>query len=332
MFDPALPVIVATDASAYGLGAVLQQVDGPRTRTVAFASRTLTAAERKYSAGEREALACLWACERWHTYLWGRPFTLITDHQALVVLLSSRSTGQRPLRIARWTARLLCYNFKVEYRRGSDNKVADALSRLPAPGTEGEEQAEEEVVSLVTSVVHREDLQRATEEDDTLQSVMHCVQTAWPARKNLTADLVPYYEVRSELSVVDGLLLRSERFVIPAKLTAMFVQNAHESNPRSVKTKRRLREKFWWPRLDKQVEGTIRSCTVCQSADKSVKTAPTPLQPVPLPERPWSKVAIDIVGPFEKHQRTAGSPSHLSTITQSGRRSPSPATSHLRQS
>ncbi|KAG0445285.1 hypothetical protein HPB47_017311, partial [Ixodes persulcatus] len=66
----------------------------------------------------------------------------------------------------------------------------------------------------------------------------------WPARKNLNADLVSYYEVRSELSVVDGLLLRSERVVNPTRLTAAFVQNAYEYHPGIVKTKRRLREKF----------------------------------------------------------------------------------------
>lgn len=300
MFDPALPVVVSTDASAYGLGAVLQQLDGSHTRTVAFASRTLTAAERKYSAGEREALACLWACERWHVYLWGRPFTLQTDHQALVALLSAQSTGQRPLRIARWTARLLRYNFTVKYRRGSDNKIADALSRLPAPGTEGELQLEEEVVSLVTSSVHLADLKLATAEDGTLADVMRFVQSSWPARKDLAAELTPYYEVRKELSMADGLLLRTERIVVPAKLTVTFVQLAHESHPGIVKTKRRLRDQYWWPGMDRQVESTIRSCTVCQAADKSTKTAPTPLQPVPLPDKPWSKIAIDIVGPFDQ--------------------------------
>lgn len=299
MFDPALPVIVATDASAYGLGAVLQQVDGRHIRTVAFASRTLTEAERKYSTGEREALACLWALEKWHVYLWGRPVTLQTDHQALVALLSSQGTGQRPLRIARWTARLLRYNFTMQYRRGEHNKVADALSRLPLPDTEGGPESEEEIVSLVMCV-HHDELKHATAEDSTLQDVARYVQTSWPPRKNLALNLTPYYEVRKELTVVDGILLRTERIVVPAKLTATFVQLAHESHPGIVKTKQRLREKYWWPGLDKHVETTIRSCAICQSADKSAKNSPTPLQPIPLPDKPWDKIAIDIVGPFER--------------------------------
>lgn len=131
LFDPQLPVYVTTDASGYGLGAVLQQDNGTSLQTVAFASRTLQPHERKYSVGEREALACVWACEHWHVYLWGRPFILRTDHAALVTLLSTKGTGHRPLRIARWSSRLLCYNYIMEYGKGSENVVADALSRLP---------------------------------------------------------------------------------------------------------------------------------------------------------------------------------------------------------
>ena len=90
LFDPDLPAVIATDASAYGLGAVLlQQKEGTEV-PVAFASRTLSEAERNYSVGEKEALACVWACEKWFQYIWGRHFILRTDHQSLTTLLSSR--------------------------------------------------------------------------------------------------------------------------------------------------------------------------------------------------------------------------------------------------
>ncbi|KAL1259103.1 hypothetical protein QQF64_009680 [Cirrhinus molitorella] len=76
-------------------------------RTVAFTSRTLTAAERNYSTVEKEALACVWAVEKWRPYLWGQHFVLRTDHRALTTLLATKGIGRAGMRVARWSARLL---------------------------------------------------------------------------------------------------------------------------------------------------------------------------------------------------------------------------------
>uniref|UniRef100_A0A674D150 ribonuclease H n=1 Tax=Salmo trutta TaxID=8032 RepID=A0A674D150_SALTR len=108
-FDPVCPTIVTCDASAGALGAVLSQLQNGIERPVAFASRALSPTEQRYSVGEREALACVWACERWHLYLYGRLFTLRTDHQSLTTLLSASGTGHKPLRLHRWADRLRQY-------------------------------------------------------------------------------------------------------------------------------------------------------------------------------------------------------------------------------
>uniref|UniRef100_A0A8C2ARP7 Reverse transcriptase domain-containing protein n=1 Tax=Cyprinus carpio TaxID=7962 RepID=A0A8C2ARP7_CYPCA len=153
LFDPALPVVISTDASAYGLGAVFAQIcTDVQERTVAFASRTLTSAEQKYSTVEKEALACVWAVERWRTYFWGCRFTLRTDHQALTTLLTTKGTDRAAMRIARWAARLLCFNYTVEYRAGSENHTVDCLSRLPLPLTsDAESDTEPEFVALLST-------------------------------------------------------------------------------------------------------------------------------------------------------------------------------------
>ena len=102
-FDLDAQTIVTTDASGTGHGAVLSQVSGGKERPVAYASKTLSATERKYSTGEREALACIFACEYWHVFLFGRKFILRTDHQALTTLLATSGSGHRPVRIYRWS-------------------------------------------------------------------------------------------------------------------------------------------------------------------------------------------------------------------------------------
>lgn len=77
--------------------------------------------------GEREALACLWACEHWHVYLY--PFTIRTDPQALTALLATQGSGHRPMRLLRWADRLNQDNFSLEFMPGRANTVADLLSR-----------------------------------------------------------------------------------------------------------------------------------------------------------------------------------------------------------
>ncbi|KAJ8353780.1 hypothetical protein SKAU_G00213470 [Synaphobranchus kaupii] len=133
-FDPSSPTLVTCDASAGAVGAVLSQVQDGVERPVAFASRALNPTEQRYSVGEREALACVWACERWHLYLYGRRFNLRTDHQALTTLLSASGSGHRPLRLHRWGERLRQYDYQLRFTPGRDNVVADLLSRsIEAP-------------------------------------------------------------------------------------------------------------------------------------------------------------------------------------------------------
>ena len=120
---------------------------------MAFASRSLTSAERNYAATEREALACVWSVEKWKTFLWGHRFTLRTDHQALETLLSPQAHGRAGMRIARWAARLMVYQFDVKYIKGTENIVADCLSRLHH--SESSDAQSEEDDFVVTAVGFR---------------------------------------------------------------------------------------------------------------------------------------------------------------------------------
>ena len=151
LFDPTLTTIVTTDSSDYGLGAVLTQLHEDSTEeTVTFASRTLTGCERKYSTVEKEAFACVWAIEKWRTYLWGRKFVLRTDDSPLTTLLSSKGLGRAGTRIARWFARLLSFNYEIVHKPGHQNVTADCLSRLPLLMTEPYHKPDVEMVALVS--------------------------------------------------------------------------------------------------------------------------------------------------------------------------------------
>ncbi|XP_064653221.1 uncharacterized protein K02A2.6-like [Lineus longissimus] len=301
LFDPDLDIVVTTDASGYGLGAYMSQYKNGLERIVTCASRTLTDSERKYAVGEREALACVWACEKWHTYLWGRHFTLRTDHQTLTTLLSSKGNGHKPMRIARWNARLLQYNYTVEYEPGRDVCFADALSRLPLEDTTGFD-IEDEAICLKfeddTACVTLAEITTATNEDKTLQKAIRYTVNGWPDKLD-AVDKAVYglFRFRKELSVYKQNLLRGDRVVVPKALTARIIEIAHQCHQGIVRTKQRLRGLYWWNGMDIQVEQAIHTCTTCQMNDKTASTRPAPMQPVSLPNKPWEKLSMDIVGP-----------------------------------
>ena len=123
-----LPFEVHTDASNYGIGAMLTQNINGKEHPVAYMSKSLTDTQRNYSITERETLAVVTALEHWRCYLEnGKTFKVYTDHSALKWFLSiSNPTG----RLARWGVRLSAFDFEIKHRRGVDNVIPDALSRV----------------------------------------------------------------------------------------------------------------------------------------------------------------------------------------------------------
>ena len=113
---------------------MLEQYGSHDWHPIAFASRYLNPAEKKHSANELELLAIVWATQQFRHYIYGRYFTVISDHKALLTLLNSSSKGNKTFfsRLTRWYNRLLPYDFKVEHRQGSKMGMADYLSRFPS--------------------------------------------------------------------------------------------------------------------------------------------------------------------------------------------------------
>lgn len=325
-FDISASTYLTCDASGTAIGACLSQRsrhDGIE-RPVAFISRALSPAERKYSATEREALACLWACERLDFYLYGRHFTLITDHAALTSLLAPTGTGHKPLRLHRWYDRLWKYNFTPVYRRGTDNAVADCLSRsysvndVTAEVTSSAEASDidddNDLVQTVfgngtTAAVTLQELQQATRMDPVLCEVIKYVTDGWPSSKqSVTPAARVFFDMREEMSVIQSgsCLVRGQRLVIPATLQPTMLNLAHEGHPGIVRMKRKCRDTIYWPGMDMDIERYVRNCAACVISGKSVRPSAGPLIPIQLPKGPWRKLSLDFAGEFiaaPVHQR-----------------------------
>ena len=123
---PSDDFVLYTDASGEGVGAVLSMQRDNEELPVGFFSKKLSPAESRYSITELECLAVVRAIDHFAVYLWGRPFTVVTDHQALQYLDSSRHLNSRLTRLA---LQLQQHSFKIAYRPGSKHGNADGLSR-----------------------------------------------------------------------------------------------------------------------------------------------------------------------------------------------------------
>ena len=169
--DPTQPYILRTDASAYALGAILLQGESPEQHPVEYASRLLTPAERNYSTTEREALAVLWALEKFRGYVEGSSVTIISDHQPLRWVMSLKSPSGR---LARWSLALQSYDLKIEYLPGRSNVVADTLSRPP----HGDEEITINQVTVDFPVSSAEEMREQQQADPNLKKIIDCFESA----------------------------------------------------------------------------------------------------------------------------------------------------------
>lgn len=278
------PFTIQTDASDYGLGAVLTQTIEDNEYVISYLSRSLTPQERKYSTTEKECLAVLWAIEKLRPYIEGSRFTVITDHYSLCWLNKLNSPSGR---LARWAVRLQQFDFDVIHRKGKYHVVPDALSR---------------------SVPKIDTIEIQPETSDN-----------WYCKLRRAVQINP--ERYPAFRVVNGLLLKLApstyllpaeevdlwKIVVPKDQRTAVIRSAHDE-PTSghlgvFKTMARISQDYFWPKMLADVNRYVSRCTTC------LKTKADNRRPIGRMgghskiTKPWEAISVDIVGPLPRTKR-----------------------------
>lgn len=307
-YDPALPLVLSVDSSAYGIGAILAHTFSDGTeRPISCASRSLSDAEKNYSQLDKEALAIIYGVQKHHQYLFGRNFLLKTDHKPLVYIFGPKGGIPQTAasRLQRWAAKLAAYDFHIDYVKSKCNGNADALSRLPlnndgevGKGKQGAIGKHYLMYLNEALPVSYKDIASETSKDSLLSRIFGYIMFGWP-EKCKKEDEKPFCVRRSELYIDHGCILYKYRLVIPQTLRKRVLFEIHEGHLGIVKMKSIARNYVYWPFIDKDIEVMGKNCEACCN----VRDAPpkTTLHPWEFPTGPWKRLHADFAQLYGKY-------------------------------
>ena len=295
-FDVTKPVLIQTDASQSGLGSCILQEGCP----IAFASRALTSAEENYSQIEKELLAICFSCAKFHQYVYGRKVEMHTDHRPLETIFKKPLANAAP-RLQRMLLQLQRYDLIVNYVPGKLMYIADTLSRAYVEGdpTCGAAEDIEVMVhqlldSLPMTQARRQQFRDSISNDPTMRRLQKTVSEGWPkSRKSAHSDLQSYWNIRDQIHEADGLLFNGDRVLVPPSLRSEMLSLIHESHLGVQKCQANAREVLFWPNMLSDIKMTVSKCEICTALRPDQPKEP--LLSHQIPDRPWQKLAADIM-------------------------------------
>ena len=286
-FDPSLPMINQVDASQVGLGVVLLWNHKPE----AFASKGLTKAELHYANIEREMLAVIFRAERFRTYVYGRSFTIESDHEPLNSI-SQKNLAVMPAQQQCMLLYLQGYDNILCYCSSKEMALPDALSHTSlCPGPD---------IPLDIAIHHahlsqdqKEAFQQAFMSDAEMHALADIIITSWlDVIKEVPCPLCPYWQHHETLTIEDGLFLHGEALIVPPSERERILHQLHQSIQGITKSHLLTCGCIFWPGINKSIEEDACQCEIC--IQFQAWNAATPLTPTPTPSHPWQMCASNI--------------------------------------
>ncbi|XP_046399957.1 uncharacterized protein LOC124166472 [Ischnura elegans] len=280
------PFLLFTDASGAAIGAVLAQRGPAGEQVVAYASRKLSRPEMNYSTVEKECLAVVWAVKYFRCYLYGRRFTVVTDHRPLRWLLTLKDPTSR---LIRWSLLLSEFEFEVHHRAGKAHQNADALSRAYI----GSAQPDYE------PIWDRQLIKEEQERDDDIRKVLEIVKQGTSDDFRIDGGGLLYRKGKLE-----G---RSDQLVVPRGMKGRVLQAYHNSPWAGHMGIRRtlggVMRNFWWKDVRKDVVRHCKECTSCTERKDPKGKQRAPLQRFQEVTVPFERTSMDIVGPLPRSEK-----------------------------
>lgn len=304
-FDPSKDCELRTDACKSGLGAILLQTgEDNQQHPVAYASRSLTKAEQNYTVSELEALGIIWSLQYLRHLVYGRKTRIVSDHHTLCFLQTARNlTG----RLARWAVKLSEYDHEIVYRSGKNHKDADCLSRYPV--LDATPQDEESALDIPTFLMEADELIQHQQADNSIRLLTIALTN--PLDPQITIGIA---KRAKNFSLDDGVLYKKNAtgigkdklLVMPREMIAEILYS-HHAEPLFghlgiTKTLEKIKSRYYWDGLQKDVESFVKGCPDCQARKGSKMKPPGSLQPIPI-STPFERIGIDLLGPFRRSTR-----------------------------
>ncbi|XP_017484186.1 PREDICTED: uncharacterized protein K02A2.6-like [Rhagoletis zephyria] len=251
-YDPNKEIIVAADASNYGLGAcILHEGPDGSIKAVCHASRSLTPAEKGYSQIEKEGLALVFAVTKFHKMIFGRRFKLHTDHKPLLTIFGKKTgiSAHQANRLQRWALQLLAYDFEISFISTNSFGYADVLSRLINKSNKASEdyviasvKFEGEIKKILSDAIDKLPVTHSmikyeTEKDKTLKQLLDYIEHGWADNADIGVELKQFRLRSDNLSIIDGCIMLGQRVVIPAILRKRILKQIHKGHPGMERTK-----------------------------------------------------------------------------------------------
>jgi hypothetical protein len=280
----------------YALGAVLTQISEDGEHPIEYASRTLNQSEINYSTTEKEALAVVWALDKFRGYVEGSPVTVISDHQPLKWLLSLKSpSGQ----LARWALRIQGYDLKIDYVPGRQNLVADTLSRPPCKHAED---TACDVCTVTVDVPTRSpaEIRAEQKKDPELLKIIDSFESnhddfsKWTERGYVMANGI-LHRYSGEEDVEDAQL------VVPSHERPRIMQDYHDAPTAGhygvERTLKRIAHRYYFTGMRHYVTEYLKNCADCQRYKASTQK-PAGLVQTPAYNRRFEVLSVDLFGPL----------------------------------